>query len=225
MRLDGRFGVRIFLFVLPAALCLGCGMKASERDVAGPARGVITRPAEFRLRADDVRDAEVGKPFVFQAKTDHSAGHSLKFSARNLPPWASFDADTGSITGTPGPHDVGAYESIAIAATDSTNEVSTAPFTITVLSEVAPAERIVATVRWELPPSKNDGSPLDDLAGYRILYGRDADDLDQSVFVMNPVATSYDFAALDTGVWYFAIVAVNASGLEGPATLPAMKSI
>ena len=70
-----------------------------------------------------------------------------------------------------------------------------------------------------------DGSPLDDLAGYRILYGRNSDDLDSSVLIDNPTTTSYEFTTLPSGIWYFAVVAVNAGGLEGPPTTIASKSI
>ena len=80
-------------------------------------------------------------------------------------------------------------------------------------------------MQWEQPPSKVDGSPLDDLAGYRIVYGRNADDLDHSVFIDDPAQTSYEFTTLEAGIWYFAVIAVNANGLEGPPTIAAMKSI
>ena len=72
---------------------------------------------------------------------------------------------------------------------------------------------------------KVDGSPLDDLAGYRIVYGRNAEDMDQSVFINDPSQTSFEFTTLEEGIWYFAVIAVNANGLEGPPTTPAMKSI
>ena len=90
---------------------------------------------------------------------------------------------------------------------------------------VGDAGRGVASLTWELPPSKVDGSPLDDLAGYRILYGRHSDDLDQSVFVGDAAATSWEIDSLGEGLWYFAVIAVNASGLEGPPTTVASKSI
>ena len=40
-----------------------------------------------------------------------------------------------------------------------------------------------------------------------------------------PPQTAYAFSTLDDGIWYFAVIAVNASGLEGPPTTAAMKSI
>ncbi len=83
----------------------------------------------------------------------------------------------------------------------------------------------VASLQWEMPPSKVSGEPLDDLAGYRILYGRSSSDLDHSVLITDPATTSYQFSTLTSGVWYFAVVAVNANGLEGPPTTLATKSI
>jgi hypothetical protein len=80
-------------------------------------------------------------------------------------------------------------------------------------------------VQWATPPSKVDGSPLDDLAGFRIAFGRTAEDLDDSVFIEDPVATSYQFDNLEDGIWYFTVIAVNASGLEGPPSIAVMKSI
>jgi hypothetical protein len=90
---------------------------------------------------------------------------------------------------------------------------------------VANATTGVASLRWEPPASKVDGSPLDDLAGYRILFGRSSDDLDGSVYINDPSATSFEFSTLPSGLWYFAVVGVNAEGLEGPPTTVATKSI
>jgi hypothetical protein len=150
-------------------------------------------------------------------------GDSLTFTAENLPPWASIDVQTGRITGTPAAADVGAYESIAIVAADSAHQVTTDPITITVVNDAA--GNGVATLRWGQPVSKVDGSVLDDLAGYRIAYGREADDLDHSIFIGDPAQISYEFATLASGTWFFAVMAVNANGLEGPPTPAAQKSI
>ena len=121
------------------------------------------------------------------------------------------------------PTDAGVYESISITVADQTHQVVTAPFSIT----VNPAElgSGVASLQWEMPPSKVSGEPLDDLAGYRILYGRSSSDLDHSVLITDPATTSYQFSTLTPGIWYFAVVAVNANGLEGPPTTFATKSI
>jgi hypothetical protein len=149
----------------------------------------------------------------------------LRFSATNLPTWASLDTTSGRISGTPGPNDAGLYESISITVADATHKVVTAPFSITVNPAAPESGSGVASLQWETPPSKVDGEPLDDLAGYRILYGRSSSDLDHSVLITDPATTSYHFSTLTSGVWYFAVVAVSSNGLEGPPTTLATKSI
>ncbi len=104
---------------------------------------------------------------------------------------------------------------------DATHTVKTGAFEITVLSVASG----MAALQWEIPASKVNSSPLDDLAGYRILFGRSPEDLDHSVFIDGAAVTTYEISALDPGVWYFAVVAVNANGLEGPPSTAAMKSI
>lgn len=216
--------------VLPAvviALVHGCGGGASDQ---APQPGkpsstpVAPSAANSAPTIKNVGDeyARVGETYAFEPAAADADGDTLKFSATNLPPWASIDPDNGRITGTPGPMDEGAYESIVIVVADAGRRVETAPFTITVVGDAASG---VATLRWEAPPSKLDGSPLDDLAGYRILYGRKADDLDQSVLINDPAVTTYEFTTLAKGIWYFAVVGVNSGGLEGPPTVITTKSI
>jgi hypothetical protein len=166
--------------------------------------------------------ARVGQTYEYQPKASDPDGDALKFSANNLPPWASLDPTSGRISGTPGEDDLGIYELITIKVADASREIETAPFSITVVGDVGTG---VASLQWEVPASKVNGSPLDDLAGYRILYGRTTDDLDHSVLIADPTETSYEVSALASGTWYFAVVAVNASGLEGPPTTVTTKSI
>ena len=170
-----------------------------------------------------VADAQVGATFDYQPVAQDPESDTLRFTAVNLPTWASLDPTSGRISGTPGPTDAGLYESISITVADATHKVVTAPFSITVNPALEGTG--VASLQWETPPSKVSGEPLDDLAGYRILYGRSSSDLDHSVLITDPATTSYQFSTLTSGVWYFAVVAVNANGLEGPPTTLATKSI
>jgi hypothetical protein len=167
----------------------------------------------------------VGSSYTYQPSASDPEGDALRFTAENLPSWASIDSTTGRISGTPGPDDAGAYESIVITVADATRSTETSPFTINVIAGDANASTGVASLRWEPPATKVDGSPLDDLAGYRILYGRRSDDLDRSVYIDDPSATGFEFSTLSPGLWYFAVVGVNAAGLEGPPTIVATKSI
>jgi len=220
--------VGALLPALALALVHGCGgakkEAATQQDSAPPPPVAATTDGNAAPSIGNVGEeyARIGETYAFQPAATDPDGDGLRYSATNLPPWASIDPETGRITGTPGAGDEGAYESIVITVADSRRRAETAPFTITVVGDPGTG---VATLRWDSPPSKLDGSPLDDLAGYRILYGRSADDLDQSVLINDPAVTSYEFTSLAKGIWYFAVVAVNSGGLEGPPTVIATKSI
>ena len=204
--------VRAFLPLLPLCYCYACGGSDESATAAAPAAVAVpaisnNAPPTIALAA--VADAQVGATFDYQPVAQDPESDTLRFSAINLPSWASLDSTSGRISGTPGPADAGVYESISITAADETHQVVTAPFSITV-NPAPESGSGVASLQWEMPPSKVNGEPLDDLAGYRILYGRSSSDLDHSVLITDPATTSYQFSTLTPGVWYFAVVAVNA---------------
>jgi len=218
--------VSVLLPAVAVALVHGCGGSAPKDTVQAdkPEIPAVTTSANSAptIAIAGEEYARIGETFSLQPTASDADGDDLRFSATNLPPWASIDPYNGYISGTPGPTDEGVYESIVITVADASRRAATAPFSITVVGNIGTG---VATLRWESPPSKLDGSPLDDLAGYRILYGRNQNDLDQSVLINDPAVTSYEFSSLTKGIWYFAVVAVNSGGLEGPPTIVATKSI
>lgn len=236
-----RGSVRAFLLFSTLAVIHGCGgggggggsTAASSPDASAPSPAVPSpapapAPAPAGNNAPTISgaasaNATVGAAYTFQPTASDADGDTLTFSAENLPPWASIDSKTGALSGTPAAGDVGEYESISIVVADASTRASIAPFSITVNG--AAASSGVVSLDWGQPVSKVDGSVLDDLAGYRIAYGRNADDLDHSIFINDAAQTSYEFATLASGTWYFAIIAVNANGLEGPPTPPAAKTI
>jgi|SRR5688572_16089660 hypothetical protein len=225
--------VRAFLPAIALAFCHGCGGGGGGGAATTGTQGSTPTPAPAPapapstpnqapiISADGETTAHVGVAYEFQPAASDPENDKLTFSAENLPPWASFDSSSGVISGTPGASDVGEYEAITITVADAARQSATKPFSITVVGGGSG----VATLAWETPPAKCDGSPLDDLAGYRIVYGRNADDLDHSIFIDDPAQTAYAFSTLDEGIWYFAVIAVNANGLEGPPSTAAMKSI
>ena len=226
MKRRSRDLLRAFLPLVPLCFSYACGgsgesIKASTQATVDPPAISNNAPPTIVLAA--VKEAQVGATFDYQPVAQDPESDTLRFTAVNLPPWASLDSNSGRISGTPGPTDEGVYESISITVADATHKVVTVPFSITVNPALEGSG--VASLQWETPPSKVDGEPLDDLAGYRILYGRSSSDLDHSVLIADPSTTSYQFSSLSSGVWYFAVVAVNSNGLEGPPTTLATKSI
>jgi hypothetical protein len=197
------------------------GNHDAVRTLPPPAQIVAGNQApRFLGESDAAALATVDRDFTREANVSDPDADVLQFTASNLPPWAHLDATTGRITGRPATADIGTYEGIALTVSDGQHHASR-NLTITVTGPAAG----VATLQWPAPVSKVDGSLLDDLAGFRILYGRNPEDLDHSVWIADPAARGYSFATLDKGAWYFSVVAVNTAGLEGPPTMPARKII
>ena len=71
-----------------------------------------------------------------------------------------------------------------------------------------------ATISWEAPTTNTDGTPLTDLAGYRIYYGSSPDKLGHSVQIKTIGLQTYVIDDLQSGTWYFAVMAVASDGSE-----------
>lgn len=82
-----------------------------------------------------------------------------------------------------------------------------------------------ATLTWTAPTLNDDGSPLTNLAGYRIRYGTAPTSLTQTVQVANASLTTYAIDNLAPGTWYFAMTAYTSTALESLPTNVVSKTI
>ena len=106
---------------------------------------------------------------------------------------------TGRLSGTPDSEDVGNFTNIAISVSDGHVTATLRDFNITV-DQIALGN---ATLSW-MPPTENaDGGALTDLAGYRIYYGRNPNNLEQSIVLDNPGLTRYVVENLTPGEMAF----------------------
>lgn len=80
--------------------------------------------------------AIVGEVYRFAPNATDADGDNLAFSVTNLPAWASFNASTGELSGTPAVSDVGSYSNIEISVSDGSTSSSLAPFSIAVNNAV-----------------------------------------------------------------------------------------
>jgi hypothetical protein len=82
-----------------------------------------------------------------------------------------------------------------------------------------------ATLSWEAPTSRVDGSPLTNLAGYRIVYGRMPGVYDYEIEIDNPGVTTYVVDGLVSGDWYFALAAYDSDGLVSDPSTEVLREI
>ena len=82
-----------------------------------------------------------------------------------------------------------------------------------------------ATISWDAPTTNNNGTPLTDLAGYRIYYGSSPEDLSHTVQIRSVGLQTYVIDDMEAGTWYFAVRAVAANGTESTLSDIAVKTI
>lgn len=151
-----------------------------------------------------------GSAYAFRPSAADADGDRLTFSIANRPAWATFNAATGQLSGTPTATSVGTYSNIVIRVSDGKTSAALAAFAIT----VADASRGAAALMWEPPTQNTDGSPLTNLAGYRVVYGASATQLTQTIQVANAGLSSYVVDNLAPGTYYFAVRAYTTKGVE-----------
>ncbi|MCC7386210.1 MAG: fibronectin type III domain-containing protein [Deltaproteobacteria bacterium] len=86
---------------------------------------------------------------------------------------------------------------------------------------VGPGE---AFLSWDPPAQNVDGSPLRDLAGYRVWHGTAPATYEATLDV--GLTTSYRVRGLSSGRrYYFAVSAYDTSGNEGPLSVEVFKEV
>jgi hypothetical protein len=76
------------------------------------------------------------------------------------------------------------------------------------------------TVSWTSPTTRTDGTPLSNLAGFRIRYGTVPGRFSKAITVANPGLTTYVVAGLPPGTYYFVVTAFDTTGLESSFSAP-----
>jgi len=163
----------------------------------------------------------VGQLYSFTPTASDKEGQKLTFSIANKPAWATFDSVTGRLSGTPASANVGTFSNIVISVSDGQLSASLAAFSLTVKSGTLGS----ATLSW-VPPTQNvDGTPVTNLAGFRIAYGQSATSLTQMVDIPSATVTSAVIESLASGTWYFAVKAYSTANVESDLSNLAQKTI
>lgn len=155
--------------------------------------------------------ATAGKAYSFQPTAADADQDKVTFTIANQPGWAKFDSMTGQLTGTPTDAQAGVYADIEIGATDGKDVTALPAFTITVTKGVGTKG---LALDWEAPSENTDGTPLTDLQGYKVHYGKATQSYSSAIDIKGSGVQSYVVDNLPAGTYYFAITAVNSQGIE-----------
>jgi len=127
--------------------------------------------------------------------------------------WSSTGASTCNATG-------GWNGAKALSGSQSfTGLAATATYTLT-----CSAAGGWADLTWTPPTQNTDGTPLTDLADYRVAYGTTPTNLATTVTVPVP-ASGYGVTGLAAGPWYFTVSACNVPGVCSIPAGPVTKTV
>lgn len=194
-------------------LCAAIALSACNEDDTRFAESIAAAQAE------EAGLSIIGKPgtvavqdtqYDFQPRVRGADGTDLIFSIRGKPEWAVFMTDTGRLTGTPSPAEVGMRYRVQISVSDGAETVKLPAF---MLSVVAYGTSQV-TLGWQPPSQNEDGTPLTDLAGYRIYWGTVDGEFPNVIDVDNPGLSTYVVDNLVPNTYHFATTAYDADGFE-----------
>jgi hypothetical protein len=94
----------------------------------------------------------------------------------------------------------------------------TASLTVTAITTTGSA-----TLAWSAPTTNTDGTPLTDLAGYKVYYGTSSGNYTSSLDIGN-VAT-YTVNNLSPGTYFFSVTAYDTSRIESSFSNEVSKTI
>jgi hypothetical protein len=107
-----------------------------------------------------------GNAYSFTPTASDPDGAALTFSVSNLPSWASFNASSGQLSGTPTDASAGTYSDIVVSVSNGTASASLAAFSIQVETPTvpppvisgSPATSVVTGSAYAFTPSATDPS-------------------------------------------------------------------
>lgn len=158
--------------------------------------------------------AVAGKSWSFQPAASDPDGDTLSFSIVNKPAWATFNTTSGRLQGTPTSVHLGTSNPIEISVTDGTSVAALQRFSITVEA----VGTVSKTLEWTPPTQNEDGTPLTNLAGYRIYYGTTSGDYSETIELDSPGLTSYTIQDLAPGTYYLVMTSYTSDNLESRYT-------
>ena len=217
--------------------CVATGAWSGDKAVSGSQTiNNLTNNSSFGLSCsgpggsvNDTVDIVVGAPLDPAVNLTASPSSVAENEPITLS-WNSTNADACTASGDwSGNKDLSGTETIASIADDSlftlvcSGPGGTASNTANVTIVVSNSG--TALLSWVPPTENTDGSPLTDLAGYKIYYGTSSGDYPNVVTIDNPGLTSFLVENLGTATWYFVMTSFNTSDIESDYSFEVSKTI
>lgn len=186
------------------------GNAGSSAPIGNTTPAPSSSPSAPQVSGTPKTQVVVNQRYEFVPIARDPNGDRLAFSIAHRPVWLKFSVATGLLSGTPTAADVGIYRGITIAVSDGSQAKALQPFDIQVVAVGSSG----VMLSWVPPTENDDGSPLTDLAGYRIRYGERSGAYANTVSLANPGLATYFLDGLVPSTYYFVISAYNTTGDE-----------
>jgi hypothetical protein len=219
-----RNALNLSIISVVLAGCLdqvGSGSGSGFADQAAPTGNNALTPGNNAptISGNPMTAIDVGSAYAFTPTASDLDDDELTFSIRNQPSWTEFDNTSGELSGQPAPGNVGAYASIEISVSDGEATTALPIFAISV-DQVG---TVSTTLSWMPPTQNEDGSPLMDLAGYKIYWGTIRGQYTHSAKIDNPGISSYVVENLSPGTYEFVGTSFNRAGVESAYSAPTIR--
>src|SRR5690606_33601289 len=160
-----RFFVIALISAFALSACGGGDEESAGQDDDGGGQGPTNRPPV--LSGQPTTSIVAGDDYLFEPSASDADGDALLFGVDGLPPWAEFDATTGTLSGTPVEEHVGTYRGIVVWVTDGKAETRLPAFDIVVepseptgnrppVLSGTPATSVVAGATYRFVPQAQD---------------------------------------------------------------------
>jgi Calx-beta domain len=173
-----------------------------------------------------------GAAAVFYATANVSAIAGTDYTAEHgMLSWANGDAAPKTFTiPVSNAKPISGSKTFAVALATAEDVVLGSPTSaiVTIHGNAAPPPAPTtgeATLSWVRPTLYTNGSPMTDLAGYKIYYGKSSTALTGVIQVTSPSTVEFEISSLGAGTWYFSVSAYNSEAVESERSAVASKTI